>query len=433
LLTRDYIKIRHPEWINNATLYEVNIRQYTNEGTFQAFIPHIHRIKALGVDILWLMPIHPIGLTHRKGSLGSYYAVRDFRSVNPEFGSPEDLKILIKTAHDSGMKVIIDWVGNHSAPDNPLTDSNPEWYIKNRKGEFQSTAWFDWDDIIEFDYSNTELRQYMIDSMCFWVQEFDIDGFRCDAAGFIPVSFWNESRKTLDAIKPVFMLAEWESRDLHEYAFDATYGWGLWGTLRAIALGEVPLSQLIEYIAHEVNAFPRDGIRLNFVENHDKNSWDGNQFTYFGDALYLAIVTACVFPGMPMIYSGQEAGLDKSLAFFDKDNIVWQDNPIGRLYQTLFELKHRNQALWNGSAGGEMIRIRNNCEGQIISFIRVKDEATILGILNFSKEVVNVKLEIDFDSGTYTNVFSGLSEVIDSDTSFCLSGWGYLVFEKFGI
>lgn len=424
------MQVKHPEWSINATLYEINIRQFTPEGTFAALIPHLTRLKSLGVDILWLMPIHPIGNSHRKGSLGSYYAIRDFRSVNPEFGTEADLRNLINNAHLLGMKVILDWVANHSAPDNALVSAHPEWYSKDRTGNFHSTAWFDWDDIIEFDFSNQEFRQYMIETMAYWVNEFDIDGYRCDAAGFIPVTFWNTCREHLESIKPIFMLAEWESRDLHQYAFDATYGWSLWGIMKAVVNNEAKFSVLTEWIAHEVNAFPQEAYRMNFVENHDKNSWEGNQFIYFGDALNLAIVVSNLFPGIPMIYSGQEAGLNKSLAFFDKDSIDWKSHSIGDLYQTLFALKHRNQALWNGSSGGKMERIRNSKEDQILSFIRIKNGDIVLGILNFSKEAAKVILELDMDGGNFINVFSELEIYIDSSTEFNLAGWGYLVFER---
>ena len=206
-----FVKIKHPQWAESAVIYQVNLRQFTPEGTFNAFKAHLPRLKELGVDILWLMPIHPIGVKNRKGTLGSPYSVKDYYGVNPEFGTLDDLNALIAEIHRLGMYVIIDWVANHSAWDNPLVEQHPDWYSKNKNGNFQSTPWYDWDDIIEFDYHNATLRQYMTEAMKYWVRETDIDGFRCDVAGFVPTDFWNNVRRELDEIKPVFMLAEWEA------------------------------------------------------------------------------------------------------------------------------------------------------------------------------------------------------------------------------
>ena len=200
-----------------------------SEGTFKAAQEQLPRLQAMGVDILWLMPIHPIGEKNRKGTLGSPYSVKDYFGVNPEFGTEQDFRDFVTAAHELGMKVILDWVANHSAWDNPLVDEHPEWYSRDWKGDFHPTPWWDWSDIIDFDYSQPGIRQYMTEAMTYWVSEFDVDGYRCDVAGYVPLDFWNNVRKELDAIKPVFMLAEWEERDLHREAFDMTYGWGWTG------------------------------------------------------------------------------------------------------------------------------------------------------------------------------------------------------------
>lgn len=222
---QEYVKLNHPEWSKNAAIYELNTRQFTKEGTFQAAQTQLPRLKKLGVDIIWLMPIHPIGVKNRKGTLGSPYSVKDYYGVNPEFGSMQDLKNFVSAAHDQGMYVILDWVANHTSWDNNLVTEHPDWYDKDYKGDFRPTPWWDWSDIIDLDYSKPELRKYMTEALKYWVKEADIDGYRCDVAGFVPVDFWNNVRKELDAIKPVFMLAEWESRDLHAEAFDMTYAW----------------------------------------------------------------------------------------------------------------------------------------------------------------------------------------------------------------
>lgn len=428
-LPRPYVEIAHPEWVKSATIYEVNIRQFTPEGTFKAFETHLPRLKQLGIDILWLMPIQPIGKKNRKGSLGSYYSVKDYYGVNPEFGSSDDLRHLIQTAHNMGMKVILDWVANHSAWDNELVSQHPDWYIKSRYGNFQSTPWRDYDDIIDFDYSSVELRQYMTEAMKYWVKEFNIDGFRCDVASFVPIDFWETVRQELDQIKPVFMLAEAADRDLHKKSFDVTYSWQLWDHLHAIATQGKSLGGLTGgYIAEHVSIWPQDGIRMNMVTNHDKNSWEGTLEDNFGDALFAAIVLTGTFEGMPMIYSGQEAGFDRPLKFFDKDLIEWKEDPQGELYKTLFNLKHNNQALWNGKWGGRAQRIRHDKVDNVVAFSREKSGDRVIAVVNYSPESVTVNLDTQFDQGTYLEVFSGKEIVIKSTTQLSLQPWGYKVF-----
>lgn len=427
---KPYVQLQHPDWSKNSTIYEVNIRQYTPEGTFKAFESHLPRLKAMGVDIIWLMPIHPIGVKNRKGTLGSYYSVKDYMAVNPEFGTMDDFKSLVKKIHASGMHVIIDWVANHSAWDNKLVTEHPEWYSKNNEGNFQPTPWYDWDDIIDFDYEQPELRKYMTEALKFWVSETDIDGYRCDVAGFIPVDFWDNVRVELEAIKPVFMLAEWEDRDMLKNAFDMTYAWTLWNKLREIAKEGKPVGGLIEYMAHDVSTFPRDGYKMTFTDNHDKNSWEGNQYSNFGPALETCIVFAATVNGMPLVYSGQEAGLDRSLRFFDKDTIIWKNHRNEQLYTQLFDLKHKNQALWNGKHGGQMVRVYNDSQDKIISFYREMNENKVLPIFNFSNETVKAKLNTKFAADTYTELFSKKTYKLQGNDPIELPAWGYIVLYK---
>ena len=427
---KPYVQLQHPDWSKNSTIYEVNIRQYTPEGTFKAFESHLPRLKAMGVDIIWLMPIHPIGVKNRKGTLGSYYSVKDYLAVNPEFGTMDDFKSLVKKIHASGMHVIIDWVANHSAWDNKLVTEHPEWYSKNNEGNFQPTPWYDWDDIIDFDYEQPELRKYMTEALKFWVSETDIDGYRCDVAGFIPVDFWDNVRVELEAIKPVFMLAEWEDRDMLKNAFDMTYAWTLWNKLREIAKEGKPVGGLIEYLAHDVSTFPRDGYKMTFTDNHDKNSWEGNQYSNFGPALETCIVFAATVNGMPLVYSGQEAGLDRSLRFFDKDTIIWKNHRNEQLYTQLFDLKHKNKALWNGKHGGQMVRVYNDSQDKIISFYREMNGNKVLPIFNFSNETVNVTLNTKFAADTYTELFSKKTYKLQGNDPIELPAWGYIVLYK---
>lgn len=427
---KNYVEIKHPDWSKNATIYEVNVRQFTPEGTFKAFESHLPRLKAMGVDIIWLMPINPIGVEKRKGTLGSYYSVKDYYGLNPEFGSKADFKTLVQKIHSMGMYVIVDWVANHSSWDNALAKEHPDWYSKTPEGNFQPTPWYDWGDVIDFDYDKPELRQYMTNALKYWVKDFDIDGYRCDVAGFIPVDFWDNARAELDEIKPVFMLAEWESRDLHKKAFDMTYSWSLWDKMRAVTLEHKSIGGLVEYMAHDVSTFPRDAYRMTFTDNHDKNSWEGNQYSNFGEGLPAAMVLACTVNGMPLIYSGQEAGLNRSLKFFDKDLIEWKDHPFTEMYTKLFTLKHKNQALWNGSNGGEMIRIFNDKSDQVISFSRTKNGDQVIPIVNFSAQNVMVTLNSKNQIGHYTELFSKLEYDLKGDDVITLKPWSYLVLVK---
>jgi 1,4-alpha-glucan branching enzyme len=422
------VELKHPNWSKNATIYEVNVRQYTKEGTFKAFERHLPRLKKMGIDIIWLMPIHPIGQEKRKGSLGSEYSVKDYYGVNPEYGDIDDFKSLVKKIHEVGMYVILDWVGNHSAWDNPLAKEHPNWYTKTKSGDFQPTPWYDWSDVIDFDYNQPEIRKYMTEAMKYWVKEADIDGYRCDVGGFIPVDFWENVRTELDEIKPVFMLAEWESRDLHKKAFDMTYAWSLFKELEHATKGKI--GGLVEYMAHDVNTFPRNAYRMTFTDNHDMNSWYNTPFINFGDGLKAAMVFSCTVNGMPLVYSGQEAGLNKSLKFFDKDEIEWKDHEFYGFFQKLFELKHKNQALWNGSWGGEMVRIDNDKPQQVISFIREKNKQVVFPIINFSAETQTVKLQTKYYTGEYMDLFTNKTYTLNGDDVVSLAPWSYLVLYK---
>ena len=426
-----YVELTNPDWVKNATIYELNIRQFSQEGTFKAIEKQLPRLKKMGINIIWLMPVQPIGVINRKGSLGSYYSVKDYLKVNPEFGTDADFRSLVKAIHAQGMYVILDWVANHSSWDNTLATQHPEWYTKSREGKFQSTPWRDYDDIIDFDYSQPGLRKYMTEALKFWVKEYDIDGYRCDVASFVPIDFWENARKELDAIKPVFMLAEAEDKELHRKAFDATYNWTLWNILHQIAINNKSVKTLGEaYIAEHVSIFPKEGIRMNFIDNHDKNSWEGNQYSNFGPALKAVTVFTVMMDGMTLVYSGQEAGLDRSLLFFERDPIEWKKHENEALYTTLFALKHKNQALWNGKYGGEMVRIMNDKMDQIISFVREKNGDKVITLINLSREKVQVSFDTSYDAGTYINLFSGKPQQISKKITLTMEAWEYLVLHQ---
>jgi 1,4-alpha-glucan branching enzyme len=425
-----FVKIEHPEWSKNATIYQINTRQFTPEGTFRAAEKYLPRLGELGADVLWLMPVHEIGIKNRKGSLGSPYSVKDYYSVNPEFGSLDDLKHFVKAAHAQGMHVILDWVANHTAWDNPLVTEHPEWYARDWKGDFRPTPWWDWPDIIDLDYGQGGIRKYMTEALKYWVIEADIDGYRCDVAGFLPTDFWNNVRKELDAIKPVFMLAEWENRDLHAEAFDLTYAWTWNEAVHKITMGQADLNSLYKYYSWNEKAFPADGMRMLFVSNHDKNAWEGTEFEQFGDGLETAIVLSVVSEGMPMIYNGQEAGNPRRLAFFEKDPIAWREHPLGDLYKKLFALKRKNSALWNGKWGARMINVPNSAQTQVLSFVRQNEADKVFAVLNFSAKPHIVTLFEALYHGTYRDYSTGEAVEFTGPTQVELKPWGYRVYVR---
>ena len=423
-------KVTQPEWSSHAVIYQVNTRQFSNEGKFTGVTEQLPRIKSLGADIVWLMPIHPIGEVERKGKLGSPYAVKDYMQINPEFGTADDLHTLIKTAHDLSMKVIIDWVPNHSAWDNWLVEEHPEWYARDYKGDFRPSPWWDWSDIIEFDYTQVGLRNYMIEAMCYWVKEFDIDGFRHDVAGYVPNDFWQQARCELDAIKPVFMLAEWENRDMHERAFNMTYAWTWNETMHEIAMGKRSLDSLRKYYSWNERSWPQEAYRMTFVSNHDKNAWDGTQHEQFGDALEASIVLSVIGEGMPLIHNGQEAGETKRLAFFERDPIEWQEHEIGDLYRELIALKKSKVVLGNGEYGARMIQVPNNAMNKVFSFVRHNTDEKVFVVINFSNESVNTGFYETLFEGDYIDFTTGQHHTFSANTQLSLGPWQYKIFVK---
>ncbi|WP_291118544.1 alpha-amylase family glycosyl hydrolase [Flavobacterium sp. UBA6135] len=429
-IPKEYVQVKHPEWSKNAAIYQLNTRQFSEEGTFRAAQKELPRLREMGIDIIWLMPINPIGEKNRKGTLGSPYSVKDYYGVNPEFGTLDDLKAFVKEAHELGMYVILDWVANHTAWDNNLVNEHPEWYKRDYKGNFRPTPWWDWDDIIDLDYSKPELRKYMTEAMKYWVKEADIDGYRCDVAGFVPIDFWDNLRTELDAIKPVFMLAEWESRDMHAHAFDMTYAWSWNEKLHKICKGQADVNELYIYYSWNESFFPDNSIRMTFVSNHDKNAWEGTMWEQFGDGVEAAIVLSVVGDGMPLIYNGQEAGEPKRLAFFEKDPIVWKPHPIGDLYKKLFALMKKNTALWHADWGALMIKVPNTNEKEVFSFVRQNEKDKVFCVFNFSANTQNVTLKEDLYHGTYRDFTTQEMITFNEDTTFSMAPWTYKVFVK---
>lgn len=421
--------VRHPEWSRNAGIYEVNLRQYSDGGTFKEFAEHLPRLKEMGVGILWFMPIHPIGEKNRKGTMGSYYAVQDYRAVNPEHGTIDDFKSLVKQIHELGMHVIIDWVANHCAWDNPLISEHPDWFTKDENGDLVPPV-DDWYDVVDLNFDRPGLRAYMKAAMRFWIEEADIDGFRCDVAGMVPTEFWIDVRKDLEEIKPVFLLAEWESPELLEAAFDMDYAQDFHGILNSLAVGAMGVAEIELYFDEQPDLYPPDAYRMYYTSNHDENSWNGSVFERLGPAAEACAVLTSTVPGMLLVYSGQEAGLEKRLAFFEKDPIEWKEHPLGEIYSALLNLKKENQALWNGDAGGDMVRVATSDDDAIFAFVRQKDENRVLVIVNLCDIELTITLEDQQYNGTYIDVFSGEETIIDEESKMQLVPWGYGIFSQ---
>ena len=421
---QEIISVKHPAWSHNVSIYEVNTRQYTPEGTFNAFDPHIGEIKELGIGIVWFMPINPIGEKNRKGSLGSYYSVKDYKAVNPEFGTLKDFKETVKKIHDAGMYVIIDWVANHTSWDNVWVKDHPDFYTKDSLGNFVPPV-ADWHDVIDLNYQNKELWKYMIDAMKYWVQECDIDGFRCDVAGMVPLDFWKTARTELDSVKKVFMLAEAEGPEFHE-AFDMTYSWHLLHLMNDLAQGKTSVQTIRDYFNKENNTYPPDAYRMRFTTNHDENSWNGTVFERMGEAAETFDAFTCVISGMPLVYTGQEAGLHKRLRFFDKDTVEWGESKYRLLFTDLLNEKTKNKALWNGTEGGRMIPVKSS-KGEVFAFVRQSGENKVYAIFNLSDKKIRTELESDQISGAYTNPFSGKKTEIKSKEWLELQPWYYRI------
>ncbi len=419
---------KHVEWSKNANIYEVNVRQYTPEGTFAAFEKHLSRLRDMGVDILWLMPINPISKKNRKGSLGSYYAVQDYQKVNPEFGNIDDLKHLVKSAHELGMHVIIDWVANHTGWDNWLIDTHPDWYTHDSIGNIISPV-PDWTDVADLNYDKPELREYMIQSLEFWINNADVDGYRCDVAGSVPIDFWMEARKRLDAIKPVFMLGEVEDKkDL--LAFDMIYGWEFHHIMNGIAQGTKTIADVDAYFQKVDTTYDVDDYFMYFTSNHDENSWNGSEYERMGDAADAMAVLSATIPGMPLIYSGQEDRMDKRLKFFDKDTIEWGSYANAGFYAKLLKLKHDNEALFNGAWGAPLQKISNDNPEKVYSFVRKKDNDEVLVIINFSAVEQNISITQSDVFGSYESLFNQTPVAINGDNKINLGPWGYKVLTR---
>ncbi|HET7459922.1 MAG TPA: alpha-amylase family glycosyl hydrolase [Longimicrobium sp.] len=402
----------HPSWSKRATIYEVNVRQYTPEGTFAALQTHLPRLRAMGVDILWLMPVQPIGQKNRKGSLGSYYSIRDYTAVNPEHGTEADARRFIDAAHAQGMRVILDWVANHTAHDHEWIAAHPDWYVHRADGTISNARdnegrETDWTDVAELNYDNAAMRQAMIGEMRWWVERMGVDGFRCDVAGGVPMDFWMQARAALKSVRPdLFLLAEAESPEMHQ-AFDATYGWELHHLLNEIAQGKKGTAELDRYFARQDSAYGRGPYRMYFTSNHDENSWNGTEFERMG-ANHLAafVLSATAQNGFPLLYTGQEASMNKRLRFFERDTVDWNGPSLAPFYTRMFELKHTQPALANGPWGAPQTRLATSGGDRVYAYTRTKGANTVLVAVNFGDAPARAAYQGLAAPGAYTDWFA---------------------------
>lgn len=419
------------QWWNDATIYEINTRQFSPQGTFAEVEKQLPRLKDMGVDILWFMPVQPIGQLNRKGSLGSYYSISDYTSINPEFGTMDDFKRLVNKAHELGMKVILDWVANHTSWDAKWIN-NEGWYSLDSTGRKYSP--YDWSDVVELNYDNPQMRAEMISDMKFWVTSAGIDGFRADMAHEVPTDFWEAASDSLKAIRPdIFMLAESENPDLMSKAFDMNYAWELHHLMNALAKNEVKADSLWRFYEKKNSQFSKEDIQMIFTSNHDENTWAGTEFERMGDAAPSFAALTYVLPGMPLIYNGQEAGFNRRLAFFEKDSIDWAKSQLDKysaLYRNLDELRKGNKAIWSGIDGGDLVKVENNVPDKIFSFVRSKDKDQVVGVFNFSPQMVDVTLQSRNIEGEYNLFGSNNRAKISVNDPIVLPPYGYAIYYR---
>jgi alpha-amylase len=421
-------KLSHPSWSVQSNIYEVNLRQYTPSSSIKHFEKSLARLKKMGVDILWFMPITPIGIEGRKmtgNDLGSYYAVRDYKAVNPEFGTMADWKALVKHAHSMGFKVITDWVPNHTSPDNSWINKHPDFYKRDSLGNTVYDA--DYTDTRNLNFANMELRDSMIEAMKFWIKETDIDGFRCDHVDPIPVDFWKHCINELKKIKNVFMLAESQNPEFHLAGFDATYAWEVMeGWIRFYA-GKLSLPQEDSIINHNIQVFPKNAYRVFFTTNHDWNSWEGTEFERYGDSYKgLAVFSQTMYQSVPLIYNGQEIPNKKRLKFFVKDPIVWDKYEMAPFYSTLLHLRKKNPAL---AASASYKKIVTANDVAIFAYVRQKAGHKVAVILNLSKEPQQFSIKDNSIYGNPLNVFSRMKEKVNATHVYSIEPWGFIVYD----
>ncbi|MGI8950543.1 MAG: alpha-amylase family glycosyl hydrolase [Chitinophagaceae bacterium] len=415
----------HPAWIMQGNIYEVNVRQYTPEGTFKAFEKSLPRLKNMGVQTLWFMPINPISKVERKGTLGSYYAISNYTAINPEFGTMNDWKSLVKKCHEMGFKVIIDWVANHTGADNYWLEKHPDFYVKDSSGK--AISQFDWTDTRKLNYNNSELVDSMINCMKFWIEKTDVDGFRCDYAVGPTKEFWSKCITQLKHEKSIFMLAEADEPWLHEAGFDATYGWSEFTMMKLIAKGERPAFAIDSVLENIDATYPKNALKMYFTSNHDENSWNKADYGTMPGASHapFALLTFTIEKSIPEIYSGQEEPVLDSISFFYKDTIHFKNFARASFYKTLLNLRKSNPAL---ASNASFTKLKTNNDANIYAFIRENKGRKILVILNLSNAAQSFSITNKLIENNWHNVFSGNMEQLKNNQKFRFAAWNYKVY-----
>lgn len=410
-------------------LYEMNVRQLTPQGTLCAATSKLEFLRQMGIDAVWLMPVYPIGNVQRKGKLGSYYSIRDYCAVNPEMGDMSDFDKFVERAHALGMKVLLDWVANHTSRDARWVEEHPEYYVKDNNG-LPAVPW-DWTDTAQLDYGNHAVWEAQAESMEFWVREHAVDGFRCDMAMLMPVEFWNYTSKRLHDLMPdIFMLAEAEETNLFEQpAFDACYAWKMHHLMNDVAQQKVRVTALRDYLYADRREYPASAMRLTFTSNHDENSWNGTEFARMGHAREVMTAFTFVVPrGLPLLYTGQEIGYDHSFAFFDRDAIPhYERNAFTDFYERLIRMYHENSALASGGESDDVVEIHNNAEDCLMILVRENEENRVVAVMNLSPYGIEANYYTGIYAGMYRDALTGESYELRGHVEECMAPWSYRI------
>ena len=419
------LAFHHPDWILQGNVYEVNVRQYTQEGTFNAFAKHLDRLKEMGVQTVWFMPVNPISKKDRKGTLGSYYAVSDYTAINPEFGTLDDFKKLVRQAHEKDMKVLIDWVPNHTGADHRWLTEHPDFFVKDSAGN--AAVAVDWTDTRQLDYSNTVMEDSMISAMKFWITNADIDGFRCDVAWNVPASFWRKCIPQLRSMKELFMLAEGDKPYLPKSGFDAVYPWTMFHTMVQVAKGERPATSLDSIKMQNDTLYPNNTMQLYFTSNHDENSWNKSDFGTFPGPVHapFAVFTQTMADAVPLVYSGQEEPVLHAIQFFEKDPMNFGKFKRAKFYKTLLNLRSTNTAL---ASDASFQKISVGDDKAVYAFVREKAGKKVFVILNLSNKEQTIVVKEEGLHGKPYNLFMNMNEPLNADP-WKIEPWGYVIYE----
>ncbi|MDI9366077.1 MAG: alpha-amylase family glycosyl hydrolase [Flavobacterium sp.] len=417
----------HPAWIMQGNIYEVNIRQYTQEGTFKAFEKHLDRLKDMGVQTLWFMPINPISVKDRKGALGSYYAVANYTAINPEYGTLQDWKNVVTKAHDMGFKVVIDWVPNHTGADHYWLEKHPDFYVLDSVTK-KPVSPFDWTDTRKLNYNNSAMCDSMIACMKYWIAETNIDGFRCDVAPEVPEAFWKKCIAELKKQKNIFMLAEGDKPWLHTVGFDQSYTWNDFNMMKLIAKGERKAIALDSAITKTDTSFPKNALRLFFTSNHDENSWNKADYATMPGESHapFAVLTQTLKNSVPLIYTGQEEPKLDSISFFYKNAIQFGKYERASFYKTLLNARKNNAAF---AANASFTKLVTSADDAIYAFVRENNGKKVVVITNLSKLPQSITINNTIIDGEATELFTNKKETLKSGKAKTLTAWGYLVYQ----